>query len=124
MKQIILILLAFFVVSLSYDQGFAYQAATNKANVQIVAKLHKVQQQPKATKKQSTALILAAVDLFLPIGLQRYYLGYTTIGIIMTVLTITGIGLLISWLWTLIDLIRIANGSLKPADGSDYVDLY
>jgi TM2 domain-containing membrane protein YozV len=63
-------------------------------------------------KKQTVALIL--VILVGALGIHRFYLGYTGVGIIQ-LLTAGGCGI-----WALIDLIRIATGDLKPADGSDY----
>ncbi|MBK7695313.1 MAG: TM2 domain-containing protein [Saprospiraceae bacterium] len=49
------------------------------------------------------------------LGIHRFYLGYTTIGIIQ-LLTAGGCGI-----WALIDLIRIITGDLKPKDG-DYTE--
>jgi hypothetical protein len=63
-------------------------------------------------KSQTIALIL--VLLVGALGIHRFYLGYTGIGVIQ-LLTLGGCGI-----WALIDLIRIATGDLKPADGSDY----
>ncbi len=63
-------------------------------------------------KSQGIALIL--VFLVGLLGIHRFYLGYTAVGIIQ-LLTVGGCGI-----WALIDLIRIATGDLKPADGSDY----
>ena len=49
--------------------------------------------------------------LFLGVlGIHRFYLGYTLIGIIQF---LTGGGLMI---WVLIDLIRLITGSLGPKD--------
>ena len=62
-------------------------------------------------KSQLVALLLA---LFLGIlGIHRFYLGYTTIGIIQ-LLTLGGLGI-----WAFIDLILIITGDLKPKTG-DY----
>jgi len=63
-------------------------------------------------KSQLIALILVLVAGV--IGIHRFYLGYTGIGIAQ-ILTAGGCGI-----WTLIDLINIITGNLKPADGSDY----
>lgn len=60
-------------------------------------------------KSQVTALIL--VCLVGGIGIHRFYLGYTGIGIIQ-LLTAGGCGI-----WSLIDLIRIITGDLKPKRG-------
>lgn len=60
-------------------------------------------------KSQLVALLLC---IFLGVlGIHRFYLGYTTAGIIQ-LLTGGGFGL-----WALIDLIRIITGGLKPKSG-------
>ena len=62
-------------------------------------------------KSQIIALVLA---FFLGgLGIHRFYLGYTTIGLIQ-LLTAGGCGI-----WALIDFIRILLGDLQPMDG-DY----
>ena len=62
-------------------------------------------------KSQVIALILV---IFVGIlGVHRFYLGYTGIGVLM-ILTLGCCGIL-----ALIDLIRIATGDLKPKNG-DY----
>jgi TM2 domain-containing membrane protein YozV len=66
---------------------------------------------PASGKSQIVALLLV---IFVGIlGIHRFYLGYTTIGIIQ-LLTLGVFGI-----WSLIDLIMIVTGSLKPKDG-DY----
>ncbi|MGV3503730.1 MAG: TM2 domain-containing protein [Adhaeribacter sp.] len=62
-------------------------------------------------KSQVVALIL--VLLVGALGIHRFYLGYTGIGIAQ-LLTLGGCGI-----WALIDLVRIITGDLKPKDG-DY----
>lgn len=63
-----------------------------------------------AGKSQLVALLLA---LFVGVlGIHRFYLGYTTIGIIQ-LLTFGGLGI-----WALIDLILIITGDLKPKTGN------
>jgi TM2 domain-containing membrane protein YozV len=64
-------------------------------------------------KSQLIALLLCA--LVGVVGIHRFYLGYTTIGIIQ-LLTAGGCGI-----WALIDLVRIITGDLKPKDG-DYTE--
>lgn len=60
-------------------------------------------------KSQLVALLLC---IFVgALGIHRFYLGYTVIGIIQ-LLTLGGCGI-----WALIDLIRIITGDLKPKDG-------
>ncbi len=60
-------------------------------------------------KKQLIALLL--VIFVGTIGIHRFYLGYTWQGVVQ-LLTLGGLGV-----WTLIDLIRIITGDLKPKDG-------
>ena len=68
----------------------------------------------KSKKSKTTALLLS---IFLgALGIDRFYLGYTGIGI-LKLLTGGCLGVL-----ALIDLIRIATGSLQPADGSGYAE--
>jgi len=60
-------------------------------------------------KSQLVALLLC---IFLGgLGIHRFYLGYTGIGVIQ-LLTAGGFGV-----WALIDLIMIITGDLKPKDG-------
>lgn len=60
-------------------------------------------------KSQLVAVLLC---IFLGcLGVHRFYLGYTAIGIIQLI-TLGGCGI-----WALIDLIRIAVGDLEPKDG-------
>ncbi|HRG67916.1 MAG TPA: TM2 domain-containing protein [Saprospiraceae bacterium] len=61
-------------------------------------------------KSQLIALLLCVFVGGL--GIHRFYLGYTTIGIIQ-LLTAGGCGI-----WALIDLIRIITGDLKPKNGN------
>lgn len=63
-------------------------------------------------KSQVIALIL--VIFVGGLGIHRFYLGYTGIGIIQ-LLTAGGCGI-----WWIIDLVRIATGDLGPKDGSAY----
>lgn len=63
-------------------------------------------------KDKTTALILSA--LLGGLGVDRFYLGYTGIGV-LKLLT----GGLFGVLW-IIDIINIATGKLGPADGSGY----
>lgn len=61
--------------------------------------------------KDRTVTILLSVFLG-GLGVDRFYLGYTGLGV-LKLLTLGGLGV-----WSLIDLIRIITGSLKPKDGN------
>ena len=68
---------------------------------------------PGEGKSQLIALILC---IFVGVlGIHRFYLGYTMEGVLQ-LLTGGGCGV-----WTLIDLVRIITGDLKPKDG-DYTE--
>ena len=62
-------------------------------------------------KDKTTAIILSA--LLGGLGVDRFYLGYTGMGVLKL---LTGGCFGILWI---IDIINIASGKLQPADGSD-----
>jgi len=66
---------------------------------------------PASGKSQVIALVLCA--LVGGLGVHRFYLGYIWQGVVQ-LLTLGGCGI-----WTLIDLIMIITGDLKPK-GGDY----
>ena len=62
-------------------------------------------------KSKLTAILLC---LFLgSLGIHRFYLGYTLIGVIQ-LLTLGGV-----LIWKFVDLIRLIIGSLKDSEGKD-----
>lgn len=65
-------------------------------------------------KDKTTAIILSA--LLGGLGVDRFYLGYTGMGILKL---LTGGCFGVLWI---IDIINIASGKLQPADGSRYAD--
>ena len=65
-------------------------------------------------KSKTTALILSV--LVGGLGIDRFYLGYTGMGI-LNLLTGGCFGILY-----IIDIVNIATGNLRPADGSSYED--
>ena len=66
------------------------------------------------TKSKQTALFFSIFTGVL--GVDRFYLGYTALGV-LKLLTAGGAGI-----WALIDFIRIGVDSLRPADGSPWVE--
>lgn len=64
-------------------------------------------------KDKTTAIILSA--LLGGLGVDRFYLGYTGMGVLKL---LTGGCFGILWI---IDIINIATGKLQPADGRGYV---
>ncbi len=67
------------------------------------------------SSKSDKQKLVAALLCFLlgSIGVHRFYLGYTTIGIIQ-ILTVGGCGI-----WAIVDLVMILTGGLKDSDGRE-----
>ena len=63
-------------------------------------------------KRNFTVAILLSV-LLGSLGADRFYMGYTGLGV-LKLLTLGGCGI-----WALIDIVMIATGNLKDADGND-----
>ncbi len=67
---------------------------------------------PTPTSGEKSQLVALLLALFVGgLGIHRFYLGYTGIGIIQ-LLTLGGLGI-----WSLIDLIMIITGDLEPKNG-------
>jgi TM2 domain-containing membrane protein YozV len=117
-QQTIFLFLFLFVAKLTFAAFPVEQAApistmnTNsvvKADVNNATTISLPMSSPATGKSQVAALLLC---FFIGVlGIHRFYLGYTTIGIIQ-LLTLGVFGI-----WTLIDFIMIITGSLKPKDG-------
>lgn len=61
-------------------------------------------------------LIAIVLSILLGVlGFDRFYLGYTGLGVVKLI-TLGGLGV-----WAIIDLILIATKNVKPIDGSDYL---
>ena len=80
-------------------------------------------QTPVAGKSFVATILLC---LFLgTLGVHRFYTGKTGTAVAMLLITLLlgwlGIGVLITGIWALVDLINICIGKFKAADGSDLV---
>ncbi len=64
-------------------------------------------------KNKTTALILSI--LLGEIGVDRFYLGYTGLGIIKLI-TVGGFGI-----WWIFDIIQIATGKMRDAQGKELI---
>ena len=72
-------------------------------------------------KNKVLAIVLA---IFLgTFGVHNFYLGYTGKGIAQILLSTLGacifIGPFITWIWVIVEIVMIATGSLKDAEGND-----
>lgn len=86
-----------------------------KKSIALKVAQKKVKKEMGGSGKPKSQLVALLLAIFVGgLGIHRFYLGYTTIGIIQ-ILTLGGCGI-----WALIDLIRIVLGDLGPADGSSY----
>lgn len=70
-------------------------------------------------------IVAALLAFFLgTLGIHRFYLGYTNVGIIQIVLTLAGaitcgITSVISLVWSIVDLVFILTGKLNHASGEE-----
>lgn len=90
-------------------------SSVDQAQTQLSAQDNEELVSPAAGGGKSQLVALILVIFVGGLGIHRFYLGYTSIGIIQ-LLTLGGCGI-----WALIDLVRIATGDLKPKDG-DYTE--
>ena len=67
---------------------------------------------PASNRRSFTTALLLSI-LLGTLGVDRFYLGYTGLGV-DKLLTAGGCGV-----WAIIDLIMIATGKLKDVDGND-----
>ena len=109
------LLFAFFAFSFNTQASFPVKK--NKEIVEVIeaGKVEKKEVTSFAAvastgKSQVVALILSV--LLGGIGVDRFYLGYTVLGI-LKLITLGGFGI-----WYLIDIILIATGALQPKNGS------
>jgi hypothetical protein len=73
---------------------------------------------PETPKDWLTALLLS---IFLGLlAVDRFYLGYTGLGVLKLVISVFTCGIA-GWVWWIIDIILIANGSLRDAQGRPMV---
>ena len=70
---------------------------------------------PASRKSQTTTFLLAF--FFGPFGAHRFYVNKTATAVVQLLLTLTGIGLLISGPWVFIDWIVIICGNFRDDDG-------
>lgn len=68
-----------------------------------------------SNKSRTTALILAF--LLGGIGVHRFYVGKVASGLLMLLLTISVVGIFISFFWVWIDIIIISAGGFKDKNG-------
>tara|TARA_R110002049_G_scaffold25354_8_gene89185 strand:- start:1783 stop:2154 length:372 start_codon:yes stop_codon:yes gene_type:complete len=116
-KSLTIYTLLFAFFAFSFNTQASFPVKKNKEIVEVI-KDNKVEKKEVTTyaaaassgKSQVTALLLS---LFLGgLGVDRFYLGYTLLGV-LKLITLGGLGI-----WALIDLILIITGDLKPKNGS------
>jgi len=69
-------------------------------------------------KSDKQLLITLLLSIFVgAFGIHRFYVGKIGSGIAMLLLTLSFIGLLVTGIWALIDIITIATGNFKDKEG-------
>ncbi|RCS27075.1 TM2 domain-containing protein [Polaribacter sp. WD7] len=108
-------LMAFLAFSFSAQASFPVKKKTKTIEVVKGDTVEKTEVSSYAAaassgKSQTTALLLS---IFLGgLGIDRFYLGYTGLGI-LKLITLGGFGI-----WYIIDLVLIITGDLQPKNGS------
>ncbi|QOD61537.1 TM2 domain-containing protein [Polaribacter haliotis] len=107
-------LFAFLAFSFNTHASFPVKKKTEKVEVIKDNKVEKKEvtsyAAPYSGKSQTTALLLS---IFLGgLGVDRFYLGYTLLGV-LKLITLGGFGI-----WYIIDLVLIITGDLQPKNGS------
>lgn len=110
-------------IILSSTQLFPVEVASNRSSLpaqlstplkrsETLSIFHKKPMQPRSPSGGYSQIVALLLCIFVGIvGAHRFYLGYTTLGVLM-IFTLGGCGI-----WALIDLIRILTGDLQPIDG-------
>lgn len=112
-KLTLSILVLLFSVNLSYASFPVNRQVETTVTTEINSDENATSLVPVAAASGKSQLTAALLAFFLGgIGIHRFYLGYTVIGIIQ-LLTLGGLGI-----WALIDFIRILTGDLEPKNGS------
>ncbi|SHN09978.1 TM2 domain-containing protein [Polaribacter sp. KT 15] len=116
-KSLTIYTLLFAFFAFSFNTHASFPVKKTKKIVEVI-KDNKVEKKEVTTyaaaansgKSQVTALLLS---LFLGgLGVDRFYLGYTLLGV-LKLITLGGFGI-----WYIIDLILIITGDLQPKNGS------
>jgi TM2 domain-containing membrane protein YozV len=69
-----------------------------------------------ASDKNALVALLLAI-LIGPLGIHRFYAGKTGSAIAMLIISLTIVGLIVTSIWALVDIITIAFGSFTDAKG-------
>jgi len=80
-------------------------------------------QQGSLTPPKSKVVAILLAFFLGPLGIHRFYLGHTGTGIAMLLLSILtcGLGVAITYVWSIIDLVMIATGALRDVSGQETV---
>ena len=100
-------------VDLEDDELFCGECGAKQAVEETNAKktTSKSGDQSDVTSKSKKVAALLAFFLG-SLGIHDFYLGFSIRGVIKIVMTFTVLGL-VSWIWSIVDFIRILTGSLK-----------
>lgn len=104
-------------VEVSSKKAAKAEKRQEKFNTKILKVQKKLENKKAKGDDNTTAIILAVVSvLLLPLGLHNWYLGRKKQALWQTLLVIPGLILLvpplISWIWQIVDLVRLLGGGL------------
>jgi TM2 domain-containing membrane protein YozV len=72
-------------------------------------------QNPASGQKSFTSAVLLSVFLGW-LGVDRFYLGFTLLGVLKLAATLLSFGWL-AWIWWIVDIILITTGKLNDSNG-------
>ena len=85
-----------------------------KKVAKLKAKIEKKAAKQKANRgggNDMVLLVLAAISLFIPFAWHNWYLERYQKALIQTILTLLVVTALISWIWQIVDFVRIFQGN-------------
>lgn len=73
--------------------------------------------QPVLWSDRSKAAAAVLAFFLGPLGVHNFYLGHVGRGVVQLALTLTGVGLAVTWIWVVVEFVLILTGGLRDRYG-------